>query len=384
MNYRESKGMEPIDKIISMLPPMEKCDQLTLGEGDVLVTVGGFEDRTLAAAQTINGNDRGRALVLMYEPKDKRNRLNDVLVALRKTGFVISDNDIIQFHRYDPESFSTYFNGRLKELNPRKIILDISAMSKLAMLLCLEVCWEMNLDTSVFYAEAEDKGPKYKEYEKAKNENNLHRPTIQVYTGIHGVIRVTGLSSVAMQGQPSAAIVFMSFNELLTQALLNAVYPSRLFLINSRSPNWRWREEATAWIHEQLRSEWSDADNPLQEQPDNGTKLPKRSVSTLDYKETVQTILELYWSLAVDHRILLAPTGSKMQTVGCFFVKVLHPDIHIEYPTPEGFLDTYSNGVGQTWIVRFGHLEAMVTGLRVDERKSLLGIGSEQVMLSTT
>ena len=368
--------MEDINRIVSSLPLMKRCDLLSSGEGEVLVTTGGFEDRTLAASQAIVASNASQALIIKYKPKNERNRLDAVLLTLRDKGFVINDDDVIEFDRYDPEAFPTNFQARLKELNAQKVILDISAMSKLAMLLCLEVCWEMNLHTTLFYAEAECKGPTQEEYEKAKTENNLHRPSIQIYTGIHGVIRVARLSSVAMQGQPSAAIVFMSFNESLTQALLNAVYPSRLFLINSSSNKWNWREEATAWIHEQLRSEWPIADNPLEE-TGNGSKLPSRSVSTLEYKDTVRILLELYWELAVDHRILLAPTGSKMQTLGCFFAKALHPDIHIEYPTPEGFWETYSDGIGQTWIIRFGLLGNVVSKLRIEERKSLLGIDPE-------
>ena len=55
--------------------------------------------------------------------------------------------------------------------------------------------------------------------------------------------------------------MFMSFNESLTQALLDCVFPSRLFLINGRPPVHIWRETATAWIHETLRSEWRESDN---------------------------------------------------------------------------------------------------------------------------
>jgi hypothetical protein len=36
-------------------------------------------------------------------------------------------------------------------------------------------------------------------------------------------------------------------------------------------------------------------------------------------------------------RIICAATGSKMQTVGLFFAKAAHPDIHIEYPTPDSY-----------------------------------------------
>lgn len=367
---------DAITQIVSQLPLMKSARSLNLSTSDILITAGGFESRTLAAAKMVKPGRGQHVLVLRYKPKNRKNRLNDVVSAFKDKKFRIFSDDIIEFDRYDPEVFPANLQARLTRLDPRRVVVDVSAMSKLAMLLCLDVCLKMNLDTVVFYAEAKNKGPKKEEYEAAKAADNLHRPSIQVYTGIHGVVRVTRLSSVAMQGQPTAAIAFMSFNESLTQVLLNAVYPSRLFLINGKSSAWTWREEATAWIHDLLRSEWPSADNPLGNS-NGGAGLPSRATSTIQYSETVCTLLDLYWNLAVDHRILLAPTGTKMQTLACFFVKALHPDIHIEYPTPEGFLDTYSEEIGNLWLIKCGHLMKTIDSLRKQERQALLKVGSE-------
>jgi hypothetical protein len=375
-NKYESEMKDEITKIVSQLPLMKPVRSLNLSATDILVTAGGFESRTLAAANMVKPGVGQHVLVLGYKPKNRKNRLDEVISTFKEKKFRVSPKDIIEFDRYDPEVFPASLEARLTRLDPSRVIVDVSAMSKLAMLLCLDVCWKMNLDTLLFYAEAKKKGPTREEYEEAKTAQNLHRPSIQVYTGIHGVVRVTRLSSVAMQGQPTAAIAFMSFNESLTQVLLNAVYPSRLFLINGKSSAWAWREEATAWIHELLRSEWPGSDNPLNERSNGSTRLPSRATSTINYTETVNTLLDLYWGLAVDHRILLAPTGTKMQTLGCFFVKAMHPDIHVEYPTPEGFLDTYSEDVGHTWLIKLGPLRVTLDELRRKERQSILKIGS--------
>jgi len=102
--------------------------------------------------------------------------------------------------------------------------------------------------------------------------------------------------------------------------------------------------------------------------------LPTRVVSTLDYRETVAELIHLYWELAVSYRILLAPTGSKMQTVGVFLAKAFHPDIHIEYPTPHGFFPEYSKGIGAKWFIRFGALDEFVTLFKSQEKKEKLGL----------
>ena len=244
-------------------------------------------------------------------------------------------------------------------------------MSKLAILLILSVCRGLDLEVTILYAEAEGYGPSREEFEKAKEKNEIHRPTLQIFTGVHGVVRVSSLASVAMQGQPTAALVFMSFNDALTQVLLNTVYPSRLFLINGRPPVHTWREEATAWIHDQVRREW-DEDNPVVQTSETSIPVPRRAVSTLDYRETLLLLIRLYWQLSATHRVLLAPGGSKMQAVGCYFAKALHPDIHIEYPSPEGFLPEYSSGISGRWSVSLGRLSALVDAICIEEQREFL------------
>jgi hypothetical protein len=370
----ESDIKEEIARLVSCLPSVVRFDPSLMNYTDILIAAGGFEDRALVSSIVVQPSAIARAVLLRYKPDDQRNRLEELRNRLRGNGFCVGDDDVLDFDRYDPEGFSETFRDRLLAAGAERVVLDISAMSKLAILLCLDVCRELNLETSIIYSEAETKGPSREQYQLARVEKNLHRPSIQLYTGIHGVIHVARLSSVAMQGQPSAAIAFMSFNELLTQALLNAVFPSRLFLINSRSPTWQWRESATAWIHEQLRAEWPAEDNPIELMSITNSELPKRTASALDYKEALKLLLGLYWELAVDHRILLAPTGSKMQTVACFLTRALHPDIHIEYPTPEGFFENYSSGVGASWLISFGPLGDLLKTFRLEERRLLLGI----------
>jgi hypothetical protein len=249
-------------------------------------------------------------------------------------------------------------------------------MSKLAIILILQVCHRLEFEVLVLYTEAKQYGPTQEEFEKAKMNGEIHRPSIQIFTAIHGVVRVSSLASVAMQGQPTAALSFMSFNDVLTQALLNTVFPTRLFLINGRPPVHSWREEATAWIHDQVRREWEE-DNPVVRHDRESFALPERAVSTLDYRETVSLLLHLYWQLSATHRIILAPAGSKMQAVGCFLVKALHPDIHIEYPSPEGFLPEYSAGISQHWLVAFGVLRQTIESISVEEQREFLQLSTE-------
>ncbi len=353
-----------------LLPPAEPCSGFSLSAGDLLIAAAGFEDRATALVEMLTARPTSYATVIEYKPFDRHNRLRELLRTFRLKRIT---SKVLEYDRFAPYSFPSLLMEMVRDLSVRHVVLDISAMSKLAIMLCLEVCRAANLPVTVFYAEAQEYGPGREEYERARKENNLHRPSIQVYTGVRGVLHLGELASVSMQGQPTAAIAFMSFNECLTQAIVDALYPSRLFLINGRPPRLHWREEATAWIHEQLRREWPEVDNPL-EKDGPRERLPKRSTSTLHYHETIEVLLELYWQLALDHRVLLAPTGSKMQTIACFLVKAMHKDIHVEYPIPTGFLDLYSTGTGLKWTVAFPRLGNFCRTLELKDRRENLMI----------
>ena len=354
--------------IEGLLPKAVQVSRMQLNDGDVLIAAPGFEDRTLAICNSIQATQGASAILLEYLPSNPENQFSDVAEQLAQAG--VQNQSSLTYDRFNPADFEQRLHEELAKSCRGLVLVDISTMSKLAIILVLKSLAELPVRVVIFYSEAKAYGPNEQEFEDAKTQDEVHRPSLQIFSGIHGIVRVDSLASVAMQGQPTAAMAFMSFNDALTQSLLNTVYPARLFLINGRPPIHSWREHATAWIHDQVRLEWPN-DNPIS--PD-GSGLPVRSVSTLDYRETVVELLELYWRLSTTHRMLLAPAGSKFQAVGCFIVKTLHPDIHIEYPSPQGYLNVYSKGIGRCWQLELGIIRGLINRLAAAERDMFLQV----------
>jgi|SRR5580693_4289604 hypothetical protein len=369
-------GASPSSIVLAQLPELLRCDCIHLTEHDTLIHAPGFEDRTMAFANGMTVDSQARAILLDYRPVNPKNRLPDVRKTLSDLGMNIADGDLIIYDRFSPDDFEDTLEAHLTAQQTQRAVVDISTMSKLAIMLVLQVCQRMNLDTQILYSEANSYGPTQEEFELARKLGKIHQPSLHVFSGVHGVVRVDSLASVAMQGQPTAAIVFMSFNDALTQLLLNTVYPGRLFLINGCPPIHSWREAATAWVHEEVRREW-EADNPVGPTNGAGVALPSRIASTLDYRDSMALLLDLYWHLSATHRVLLAPSGSKMQTVACYLMKALHPDIHIEYPSPEGFAPEYSSGVGARWLVSLGNFVQRLSAVQNAERQQYLEIDSD-------
>jgi hypothetical protein len=139
------------------------------------------------------------------------------------------------------------------------------------------------------------------------------------------------LSSVTMQRCPTVLVAFASFNEQLIPSLLNACSPSSLIIINGRPPHLHWREKATQEIVSPLIREYRN-DNPV-----DADGLMLLATSTLDYRETFERLAHIYRENAYSNRLVIAPTGSKMQAVACALLKNCCEDVHVEYPTPESF-----------------------------------------------
>lgn len=83
-------------------------------------------------------------------------------------------------------------------------------------------------------------------------------------------------------------------------------------------------------------------------------------VSTFDYRETLETLEEVYISRVGKYRFSLAPMGSKMQAIGAALFAYLHPDVAIVLATPSEYNALqYSDGCVDRWIVNFGRIKEL-------------------------
>jgi len=354
-----------------IMPDLTPVRKVPLQNKETFVAAGGFEERAVALPKMLQSCEASGspAIVLDYLPHYDQNRLEEICSVLNSKGCHVTCK------RYDlhaPFDFDIELRNTLMRLNAQAVCLDISGMSRLAIMIVLDVARELNLPLRIVYAEARRYAPSKEEFETAKRTEQQHLPTSFIQTGVYDVLHVSRLASIRMQNHGTLLIAFDSFNEALCQALVNVINPSRFILINGRPPRRElsWREEATAYVHKFLRREWSIED-------DND---PIKTTSTLKYEETYQLLVNLYWKFSGSHRIILAPTGSKMQTIGSYLLRAIHNDVHIEYPTAQGFFaDKYSTGVRETWQLALGRMDDFVQQLRQREIKEHLGLPEKPI-----
>ena len=70
--------------------------------------------------------------------------------------------------------------------------------------------------------------------------------------------------------------------------------------------------------------------------------------STLHYQETLQQLLKIYAEHSAFDKLVISPTGSKMQSVAVGIVVAFLLDLPVAYPTPMSFSDMEHHIVGMS------------------------------------
>jgi hypothetical protein len=319
-----------------------------LNTNSAFIFAMGFEDRALAIPRVlIQAGYSGTIHGIRYI--NSSGRRNRVAEARRLFEGLME----IKYSAECAHEFETNLSRHCitKLTNVSEIVIDISAMSKFLILVSIIVFLRHKKRIRIVFTTAQDYGPSKAQYEKVVSESGSLMSTFagQPTSGVASILRSECLISSRMQGQPVCVVAFTSFNEELIRHVIGTLNPHRLILINGIPPEIRlsWRASATQVIHKKLLEEYSE-DNQVV----NSTGLLRRSVSTLDYLETLNLLFEIRREFGTYERIQYFSTGSKMQSVALSLLRAMHSDVHIESPTPASyFFSDYSQGCGDAWMV---------------------------------
>lgn len=341
----------------------EKLPKLELDQ-KLFVIAEGFEPRSTYWLQNQNEEFLFTDSIICMNLPQRESKFDELnqLIKLR----TVNDPLIVNFERYSPYSFEGTFIDLLnKKIDLySEVIIDISVMSKLLIMIIINSFKDFKGRLRVIYTEPEYYAPSLSEYNHFKNalENSISLPSF----GVNNVVRTPGLSSVIMQRSPSLVVAFLSFNEQLIRALLSSLNPTNLLLVNGVPPSLFWREKAMIEIHETVIKEYSS---------DNLTEDGKliRSSSTLNYIETFFVLTDIYKKHCFTRRIIISPTGSKMQALACAIFRLCCSDVHIEYPNPESYLiKNYSSSkIKNVYQVQFNSFKKNIEN--IDSKMQLSG-----------
>jgi hypothetical protein len=332
--------IQRLDEKLAALPKpvLRPVDQFALQLSDCLVVCAGSEDRALGVLKSAAASGRKfGVLIIDYLPFVLENRLDEIRALCKTAGLKATE---ITYDRQNPAGFGSLILERIAGVRGR-IILDVSAMSRLLIVQSLVALKQRTSGLNncvVAYAEAASYPPTEEEVEqelRQSGEDPLYS-ILLLSSGVFDVTIVPELSSTAIGGTHTRLVVFPTFSTDQLTALRSELAPSRLTCIHGvpPSPQNQWRTAAIARIN---RLSLAPPENFL--------------ASTLDYRETFDFLLQLYDAHSDRERILLSPTGSKMQSVAVGLFCAFMDDVQIVYPTPNEFRSpkSYTQGVGQLY-----------------------------------
>lgn len=312
------------------LPNVEKADYQSLNNRarKLLIVSEGFEERSVTFLTRCPPTTFDYVIVCKYIPQ-KQSKYK-ILMNLLCERHIVKRLEQINYNRHEPYYFELEMQEHISDPNLYdEIIVDISVMSKYLILQIMCLLSSYNGQLRIIYTEPMYYAPTKIQYKRQKLEQSA--AILLPSYGVHDIVTTPLLSSIHMQKSPSLLVAFLSFNEQLVRVLLSECNPMRLLLVNGVAPHLIWREAATAELHS-----WTimahESDNPVDE-----AGIPLRRASTLYYDETLEMLAGIYRNNCVESRIILAPTGSKMQAIACAIMRICCNDIHIVYPTPESY-----------------------------------------------
>ena len=158
-------------------------------------------------------------------------------------------------------------------------------------------------------------------------------------SGIFEVAATPELSSVAMWGESIRLIAFPSFDSAQLTNLVQEVQPAYTSLVHGVPPlpENEWRTDAIRRLNERTVSDLRETTHEF--------------VSTFDYKATLDLLCGIYVARNMFDRLVLAPTGSKMQAVAVGLFRAVVQDVQIVYPIPKEFAESgrYTRGVREMY-----------------------------------
>lgn len=323
-------------------PEIQVIESLSVEPDDCLLVCGGFEDRAVETLHRICEAGRiGFSIgIIEYRPNYPQNRTEKLREISRNAALSITD---FVYDREYPSGMGEKLQGFVQ--NCSRVFVDISGMSRLLIVqILVALIRGQKRNVSLIYGEAKEYLPSKDQFEQfeqnGRNDDAKLTPSY-LSSGIFEIAATPELSSVSMLGEAIRLVAFPSFDPSQLANLIQELQPTYTELIHGIPPiqENQWRTKAISTLNHQTLTEL------------HGRK--DHEASTLDYRETLRKLLQIYAERSMFDRLVISPTGSKMQAVAVgLFRSALH-DVQIVYPTPQVFTtpEKYTVGLRQLYMV---------------------------------
>ena len=335
MKHRGAETAEEYLRAVEW-PEMRRVKVPRVGVRECMLVCAGFEDRSVEALRRVrDAGVRGlEVAVIEYRPVYGQNRRREIVEICQAAGFRA------RFFTYDREDPGGA-GERLARFGSQyqRMVVDVSGMSRLLIVQTLVALMaQAPVPVTVVYGEAESYRPTEDEF-AGRQRTGSGIAAGYLSSGIFEIASTPELASVSMLGEAIRLVAFPSFDPAQLKNLLEELQPTYVELVGGKPPadvN-RWRTGAIDVLNSAAVGQLRGAQ--------------EHTACTRDYRETLRVLLEIYQQRSMFDRLVVAPTGSKMQAVAVGVFRGALYDVQIVYPTPRRFTDPdgYTAGVRQLY-----------------------------------
>lgn len=336
-----------IDELLKNLPkpPILEVSEIDFESGDFLIVCGGFEDRSTYIVDVLSTCSKEISVILInYLPFLKENRSQAIRDKCAAQNIELFEPEV----EYDRENPAGVFDSLLPLINKAKhrLFIDISGMSRLLIVQLIVGLYKHNGNfngLSILYCMAREYPLEREQVQQRIDDVNKGSvdDILILSTGVFDISVVPELSSTVMQNQPIRLIAFPSFNNHQLTTLRAELSVANFSFILGKP-----YLQKTFWHEAEIRK-LNRVEEIIADKPSNTDE----SKCTLNYIETLDYLLDLYNEYNIWNKLVLAPTGSKMQAVAVGIFRSFLDDVQIVYPTPRTFdaPDRFSKGVQKVY-----------------------------------
>lgn len=361
--HESAHGMPEIHQrslqdIIGQLPVMTDLDggKPPLDRIHLLITAAGFEDRATAICAVASTLEIDNHVVITYPTNRQDNESS------REKLIGIPRSEQLHEVAYDRAEFRTRLLSIFEGYAARpgiNVVVDVSGLSSYTFFRLMPVCLETlpAARLHIFYAEAEEYFPEQKEWTEfllsiADPSDSLmiarryaERPAGFQSRGVEIVFESEAFLGSNQDALPVQIVAFPNFSLERMKSMVS--FCENQFNSLGRDTEWFLGQPPdvvkNGWRAEALRKLYLVGEDRL------------HSVSTLQYRDTLRALDDLWESKCTERHMIITTLGSKMQHFGVLCFLKMHQDVGLVLSEPAEFVaGRFSTGIGRRWWIDCG------------------------------
>lgn len=352
-----------ISDMLRILPKLETFNPKKTY--DLFISTLGFEERSIKPLEQLLKNvgiNKTKLLLIEYPTNREENGLNYPF--FENASIRMADFKRINYSRKDFLLLLSQILDNFKLPKEAKVIFDLSSCSSYVFYPTMKELINRDIELTLVYTQAKEYRPTKDEWneilKKANAEKNLFAQSFEnaefQSVGVDGIYSSYLFSEMNPGNRPTKLVAVPNFSVIRMNAIIErdreinkTAYDNIIWLVGDPpSEKNKWRLEALKRTHNLI----------------NNKSQNIYSVSTLHYKEMLQTLEDIWLENKHDYHISIGSVGSKMQHVGTFLFSYMHQEVSMWITEPKEFkAERYSFGCENIFQLVFRSVKDLVNSL---------------------